>query len=232
MMFQPTLQTTSSRNGPLSHATTGMNPLEHDAQWKRPVTNGHRVYDSTYIVCPERQIHRDSKYISDWPWASLVAQTVKSLPAVQENQVWSLGREDPLEKEMATHSSNLAWRISWIERSLACYSPWGRKESDTTERLHFYVLTSGHNAGDTHTHTHRVLRHARKWMPVWEDMNHIHENLEKILLVTAIFVIAWWGTTANKTMKFLLTVYWGQCGKAVCPAGHPGVSLWFSSVWL
>ena len=40
---------------------------------------------------------------------------VKGLPAVQETQVQSLGREDPLEKEMATHSSILAWEIPWIE---------------------------------------------------------------------------------------------------------------------
>ena len=45
----------------------------------------------------------------------LVAQTVKNLPAMQETQVCSLGQEDPLEKEMATHSSILAWRISWTE---------------------------------------------------------------------------------------------------------------------
>ena len=44
-------------------------------------------------------------------WASLVAQVVKSLPAIQETQVPSLGWEDPLEKEMATHSSILAWRM-------------------------------------------------------------------------------------------------------------------------
>ena len=47
--------------------------------------------------------------------ASLVAQTVKNLPAMQETQVPSLGQEDPLEKEMATHSSILAWRIPWTE---------------------------------------------------------------------------------------------------------------------
>ena len=47
--------------------------------------------------------------------ASLVAQMVKNLPAVQETQVQSLGREDPLEKEMATHSSILTWRILWTE---------------------------------------------------------------------------------------------------------------------
>ena len=45
--------------------------------------------------------------------ASPVAQTVKNLPAMQEMQVRSLGREDLLEKEMATHSSILAWRIAW-----------------------------------------------------------------------------------------------------------------------
>ena len=47
--------------------------------------------------------------------ASLVAQTVKSLPAVHETWVQSLSREDPLEKEMATHSSILAWKTPWME---------------------------------------------------------------------------------------------------------------------
>ena len=49
-------------------------------------------------------------------WASHVAQWVKNLPAVQETQVRSLGLEDPLEKEMATHSSILAWETPWTER--------------------------------------------------------------------------------------------------------------------
>ena len=47
--------------------------------------------------------------------ASLVAQSVKNLPAVQETWVRSLGWEDPLEKQMTTHSSILAWKISWTE---------------------------------------------------------------------------------------------------------------------
>ena len=56
-----------------------------------------------------------------WLWnetdlTSLVAQTVKHLPTMQETQVQSLGREDPLEKEMATHSSTLAWKIPWTEK--------------------------------------------------------------------------------------------------------------------
>ena len=48
-------------------------------------------------------------------WASLVAQRLKRLPAMRETWVRSLGQEDPLEKEMATHSSILAWRIPWTE---------------------------------------------------------------------------------------------------------------------
>jgi len=50
-----------------------------------------------------------------YTWASLVARLVKNMPAVQETPVQSLGQEDPLEKEMATHSSILAWRIPWTE---------------------------------------------------------------------------------------------------------------------
>ena len=48
-------------------------------------------------------------------WASLVAQRLKRLSAMRKTWVWPLGREDPLEKEMATHSSILAWRIPWTE---------------------------------------------------------------------------------------------------------------------
>ena len=53
---------------------------------------------------------------------------------MQDTQVQSLGQEDPLEEEMATHSSILAWRIPWTEEPDG-YSPWGCKESDTTEQL-------------------------------------------------------------------------------------------------
>ena len=55
------------------------------------------------------------KYSVTFIWASLVAQRLKRLPAMWETWVQSLGREDPLEKEMATHSSILAWRILWTE---------------------------------------------------------------------------------------------------------------------
>ena len=67
-------------------------------------------------------------YCKGFPGGSVV----KNLPAMQKTQVWSLGQEDPLEKEMATHSSILAWEVSWREET-GCYSPWGYKELDTTE---------------------------------------------------------------------------------------------------
>ena len=50
-----------------------------------------------------------------WLGVTLVAQMVKTLPAMQETRVQSLGQKDPLEKEMAPHSSILAWRIPWVE---------------------------------------------------------------------------------------------------------------------
>ena len=72
--------------------------------------------------------------ITTWP------QTVKRLPVIQETWVWSLGWEDPLEKEMATHSSTLAWKIPWMEEPSRLQSR-GHKESDTTERLSFPFLS-------------------------------------------------------------------------------------------
>ena len=63
---------------------------------------------------------------------SLVAQTVKNLPAMWETQVRSLGQEDPSEKGMATHCSILPWRIPWTGEP-GGPQPWGHKELDTTD---------------------------------------------------------------------------------------------------
>ena len=99
-------------------------------------------------------------------YASLATQTVKNLPAVQETQVQSLGREDPLEKGMATHSSFLAFRVPWTRR-LEGYSTWGCKESDTTEQV------------STHTHTHLLLW---GWLLLRGDT------------VSCLLLIGWWDT--------------------------------------
>ena len=67
-----------------------------------------------------------------------MVQRLKSLPAMWKTWLRSLGREDALEKETATHSSILAWRILWTEE-LGGLQSMGHKESDMTERLHFHV---------------------------------------------------------------------------------------------
>ena len=72
-------------------------------------------------------------------WDSLVAQMVKSLPAVQETQVQSLGREDPLEKEMATHSSILAWKTLWMEEPGRLQSMGSQRVGVTSLLLHFHA---------------------------------------------------------------------------------------------
>ena len=72
--------------------------------------------------------------------ASLVVWMVKNLPVIREAWVWTLGWEDPLENDMAAHSSTLPGE-SHGQRSLVGCSPWGRTESYKTEKI-------------THTHTH------------------------------------------------------------------------------
>ena len=84
--------------------------------------------------------------------ASLVAQRLKCLPAMWETWVRSLGWEDPLEKETATHSSILTWRIPWTEE-LGGLQSTGCKESDTTERL------------DAHFHFQGAC-HSMRWIPL------------------------------------------------------------------
>ena len=70
--------------------------------------------------------------------ASLVAQRLKHLPPMPETQVRSLGQEDPLEKEMVTHSSTLAWRIPWTEKP-------GKLQSTRSQRV-------GHDRAASLTH--------------------------------------------------------------------------------
>ena len=96
--------------------------------------DGGACWAAVYGVSQSRiRLKRPSSSSSSVIWASLIAQLVKNLPAMQETQVQFLGRENPLEKEMATHSSILAWRIPWTEES-------GRLQSMGVARV-------GHNLG-------------------------------------------------------------------------------------
>ena len=82
--------------------------------------------------------------------ASLVTQTVKNLPAMQETQVQSLGREDPLEKGMATHSSILAWRSLWTEEP-------GGLQSMGSQRIRYNWATNTFTLSKSLEKYHKVL---------------------------------------------------------------------------
>ena len=90
-----------------------------------------RLSDFTFTF--KHIIVQDSKSGAGLPW---YLRGYKRLPAMEETQVRSLGWEDPLETEMATHYAGESH--GW--RSLVGYSPRGRKESDTTERLHLHLF--------------------------------------------------------------------------------------------
>ena len=96
------------------------------------------------LSCPVLFWEQESEQ-RDVPEASLVAQRVKRLPAIRETRVQALGWEDPLEKEMATHSSTLSWKIPWTEEpgrlQSTGWSPHGVAESDATVWLHCHFLS-------------------------------------------------------------------------------------------
>ena len=98
---------------------------------------------------------KKKKYLFIWlcqTRASLVAQTVKRVLAMQETWVRSLGREDPLEKEMATHSSSLGWKIPWMKEPGRLQSRgWHRVRQ--TEQLHW-------STGQTLAASCRILRYG------------------------------------------------------------------------
>ena len=98
------------------------------------ITNAPLVY---YRLIRHGDVERSSTFSKSMvityvccPRCFLGGSVVKNLPATQATQVWSMGQEDPLEKEMAIHSNILAWRIPWTEES-----PWGPKESYRAEQL-------------------------------------------------------------------------------------------------
>ena len=87
---------------------------------------------------------------------SLVAQMVKNLPAMQETQVPSLGKEYPLEKGMAIYSSVAAWRIPWTEE------PGGLQSMELQRVVHDWVTnTHTHTHTYTHTHTEEPITQSR-----------------------------------------------------------------------
>ena len=86
--------------------------------------NGYRIS----ALQDEKVLHGNMNILNITKRTSLVAQMVKCLPTMRETWVRSLGREDPLEKKMATHFSTLAWKITWIEEP-------GRLQSKGSQRV-------------------------------------------------------------------------------------------------
>ena len=101
---------------------------------------------------------------------SLVAQMVKNLPAMWETQVWSLGWEDPLEKEMSTPSCLLPWRIPWTEGAWQA-------------TVHGVAKSATHT--HTHTHTHNSTVFSQSWL--WSLRTQIL-NLTLVRQTSGIFL--------------------------------------------
>ena len=126
--------------------------------WKDSLEEGLATYSSilawriSWMEEPGRLWSMASQRVRhDWAqeqqhtymWSFLVSQMVKSLPAMQETWLWSLGQEDALEKGMAAHSSILTWRIPWTEEPGGLQSM-GSQRVDTTDWLthtHIYIHT-------------------------------------------------------------------------------------------
>ena len=125
--------------------------------------------------------------------SSLVAQTVKNPPAVQETRVQPLGWEDPLEKEMATHSRFLAWRISWTEEP-------GELQTTGSQRVR--------HAGAANTHT------GSRWhigpLLTWEA--HLPGSylfaFHTIHGVLVVKVLEWPATPSCRRSHFVRTLHY------------------------
>ena len=129
-------------------------------------SSGHRLHfgNILFLLSPFKACagYLTTSYLIRW-WASLVAQRGKRLPAMQETHIWSLGREDRLEKEMATHSSTLAWKIPWTEKPSGLQSMGSQRVGhDWVTSLNFYLIRA--NLG--------VER-----APLWYDLPHPEELL-------------------------------------------------------
>ena len=92
-------------------------------------------------------------------WDSLVAQTIRSLPAMRETWARSLGQKDPLEKEMAIHSSILAWRIPWMEEPGGLQSMGSQSRTRLSNVFIFYV----------HTYVSKIQQQQMKNNRCWQE---------------------------------------------------------------
>ena len=119
-----TLQAPLSMGFPGKNAGTGCSSFSSGSFWPR---------DRTCISCMADSLPLEPSRKPGFPGGAGGKRTRLPRQETQERRVPSLGLDDPLEKEMATHSTMLAWEISWTEEPPRVYSPWGCKELNMTE---------------------------------------------------------------------------------------------------
>ena len=106
--------------------------------------------------------------------ASLVVQMVKHLAAMWKTWVWSLDQEDPLEKEMATHSSTLAWKIPWMEKPGGLQSMGSqRARHDWVTSLHFIVHVG---EGNGNPFQYSCLENSMDWGAWWATVHGVAKS--------------------------------------------------------
>ena len=137
--------------------------------WSFKLTWFFFFWKGTHFIFTLKQVKR---------WVSLVAQTVKSQPVVQEAWVSSLGWEDPLEEEMATYSSNFAWKIPWMEEPV-------RLQSMGLQRVRHDWVTNTHT--HTHTHTSKEIYYSRNQnSPYLKDQAWANKTLLVLVIYSGL----------------------------------------------
>ena len=146
-----------------------------------------------------------------------------------ETGVQSLGREDPLKKGMATHSSILAWKISWTE-SLVGYSPWGNKESDTTEWLTLSLFKQQPTA------MKQILGQQNCWgvlriIYIWDKLEvTLGVRIKLLYVFSSTYKTIW----ARVSLILLWLFQWKEQFTLICAAftqSNLKMSLWLWTRW-
>ena len=101
------------------------------------------LFLSPHPLSPSYTLFLPLSFYSLFPYSGFPGgSAVKNLPAMQETWVCYVGQEDPVEEEMGTHSSILAWEMPWTQRSLVSYSALSHRESDVTQRRPEIIIGS------------------------------------------------------------------------------------------
>ena len=154
-------------------------------------------------LCTNKQWCRPRAVFGDTFVASLVAQRLKRLPAMWETWIWSLGQEDPLEKEMATHSSIHAWRIPWTEEPGGVQSTGSQRvrHAWATSLSFFHFLCCFCNFGGKRHMVYEGFLEAVQWLlpcfahplvsffPFIHSISHLLHHLSVLNLICFLLLL-------------------------------------------